>query len=191
MEITVSWPELSASERDILLALQSTEPGACGVEVHAQLASDLSKRQCERRLETLAERDLVEKSRPPMDLRKNRYRLTADGQRVLEEQAERMIDAVGWDVLQVSRDADPVPDGGWYVSEHAAERWDERTAPDSVAPETAWMSSERRTDIEGTHGFDEARLHRPTGVVLGRCRAAIVTCFEPQPSVVDEIEVEA
>lgn len=65
------------------------------------------------------------------------------------------------------------------LSPHAADRWDERTAPDSVAPETAWHHAERRSDLERPCRADEVRLHRPTGTILVRDGLDIVTVMAP------------
>jgi DNA-binding PadR family transcriptional regulator len=161
-----------------------------GAEVFGHLTTDVGRRQCYRRLDRLADRGLVEKTRVPTELNRNEYRITSEGQRLLEQRCEEMIDAVGWDVLQPVAEDDLITDGGVFVSEHAADRWDERTPPDSVAPETAWEHSERRTDLRGPSDFAEVRYHRATGVVLGRCGATIVTVLPPQDTTSDPQEVE-
>lgn len=67
----------------------------------------------------------------------------------------------------------------WFTT-HAAERWDERTLVDAVAPETAWRdainvsgervpwySDGRRARIrEHFPDIDEIRYHGPTDMVL-------------------------
>ena len=77
------------------------------------------------------------------------------------------------------------------VSQHAAQRWDERTPVDSVAPETAWRDAKAETavdaavngTIEAYADCDEARYHDPTGTALLRKNAVIVTVlpnFDPR-----------
>ena len=62
-----------------------------------------------------------------------------------------------------------------YVTEHAADQWDARTDPDSVAPETAWAHSQRVVGAERPTRTDECRLHRPTRTLLLRNGYAVVT----------------
>jgi hypothetical protein len=62
-----------------------------------------------------------------------------------------------------------------FVTDHAATRWDERTAPDSVSPETAWQAGQRVTGPEIPTGTDECRVHQTTRTVLLRCNGRIVT----------------
>jgi len=77
------------------------------------------------------------------------------------------------------------------VSQHAAQRWDERTPVDSVAPETAWREAKAENaaeaavngTIEAYADCDEARYHGPTGTALLRKNAVIVTVlpnFDPR-----------
>lgn len=69
------------------------------------------------------------------------------------------------------------------VTEHAAQRWDERTPADSVAPETAWKQAEPDDVLDSsiaayieTHSeCAEARYHSPTGTALLRVGFRIVT----------------
>jgi len=61
------------------------------------------------------------------------------------------------------------------VSNHAGKRWDQRTPPDSVSPETAWEHSQRVNGPERLTGTDEARVHLPTQTVLLRSQDCIVT----------------
>ncbi|NHN40502.1 hypothetical protein G9C85_02470 [Halorubellus sp. JP-L1] len=68
-----------------------------------------------------------------------------------------------------------VPDP--VVTKHAADRWDQRTPPDSVSPEAAWtegceMRLESRTEFRS---IDEARYHQPTETVLLRYTSVIRT----------------
>jgi len=174
----IGWSDLDHTERDILLTLEQVDrPEMKGTEVFGHLTTDVGRRQCYRWLNRLADRGLVEKTRVPTELTRNEYRITSKGQRLVEQRCEEMIDAVGWDVLQVAADDDLITDGGVFVSKHAADRWDERTPPDSVAPETAWRCSERRADLTLDTGLDEVRLHRETHVLLGRNGAVIVTAL--------------
>lgn len=65
------------------------------------------------------------------------------------------------------------------VTGHAAERWDERTPADAVAPETAWRHSQRERSVERRFGADECRLHHPTRTLLLRVGNSIVTVLSP------------
>lgn len=60
------------------------------------------------------------------------------------------------------------------VSHHAAQRWDQRTAPDSVAPETAWAHGQR-INTDRTFRASEVRYHRPTGTLLLHKPPSIMT----------------
>jgi len=62
-----------------------------------------------------------------------------------------------------------------YVTQHAAQRWDERSPASSVAPETAWKTGQRTTGVAKRHGTDECRVHEPTQTVLLRRNYRIVT----------------
>ena len=62
-----------------------------------------------------------------------------------------------------------------FVSDHAATRWDQRTAPDSVAPEIAWEQAQHVSGPEVATGTDECRVHHPTRTVLLRTSGSIVT----------------
>ena len=64
------------------------------------------------------------------------------------------------------------------VTDHAAARWDARTDPSSVAPETAWKEGYpfALTDPE-FHRIDEARVHRPTATVIFRMQTSVVTVW--------------
>jgi hypothetical protein len=68
-----------------------------------------------------------------------------------------------------------VADGGIEVTEHAADRWDQRTPVDSVAPETAWKHAQRHSDATARLAGDEARIHHPTESILIRDRGRICT----------------
>ena len=52
------------------------------------------------------------------------------------------------------------------VSEHAADRWDERTDPRSVAPETAWEHAQRLCGAGPIVHVSEVRFHHGTGTLL-------------------------
>lgn len=52
------------------------------------------------------------------------------------------------------------------VSEHALDRWDERSNPSSVAPETAWRHGQRVAPTGPFRNVDELRYHRETGTLL-------------------------
>jgi len=62
-----------------------------------------------------------------------------------------------------------------HVTDHAAARWDQRTSPDSVAPETAWKAGQRVSGPEIPTGTDECRVHQATRTVLLRAGGSIVT----------------
>jgi|GEM_PF-1674436 len=64
------------------------------------------------------------------------------------------------------------------VTEHAANRWDTRTDPASVAPETAWAHAQRVRAAERPTGTDEVRFHAPSGALLLRCGTSIVTVLD-------------
>jgi hypothetical protein len=70
-------------------------------------------------------------------------------------------------------------DGGVVCSDHLAMRWDERTDPDAVAPETAWEEASRLRDAEILTGADECRYHRDTGTILLRNKHTLVTAMLP------------
>lgn len=74
------------------------------------------------------------------------------------------------------------------VSEHAADRWDQRTPPTSIAPETAWgealpvgVSSPRYRNL------DEIRYHTATETLLFRDATRIVTVYERDESQPSEL----
>ena len=56
------------------------------------------------------------------------------------------------------------------MTDHAADRWDERTPPHSVSPETAWKRGQRIISLTRTTTIiaDECRLHHPTRSLLLR-----------------------
>ena len=62
-----------------------------------------------------------------------------------------------------------------YPTAHALDRWDERTNPGSVSPETAWAHSQRHDGATAACGVPEVRLHPPTGALLLRDGFRIVT----------------
>jgi hypothetical protein len=64
-------------------------------------------------------------------------------------------------------------------SDHLAMRWDERTDPDTVAPETAWEEASRLRDVELLTGADECRYHQDTGTILLRVNHTLVTVMLP------------
>lgn len=64
------------------------------------------------------------------------------------------------------------------VTEHAANRWDERTDSASVAPETAWCHGQRVRSAERPTGTDEVRYHAATGTLLLRCGRCIATVLD-------------
>lgn len=61
------------------------------------------------------------------------------------------------------------------VSEHAADQWDARTDPGSVAPEMAWEHAQRVTGVEPIVHADEVRLHQATETLLLRVSGSIMT----------------
>lgn len=66
-------------------------------------------------------------------------------------------------------------DGEPHVSDHAADRWDERTDDDSVAPEAAWGRAQRVAGAEHHARADEVRAFAPERVVLLRRGNTILT----------------
>ena len=77
------------------------------------------------------------------------------------------------------------------VTKHAADRWDQRTAPDSVAPETAWEHAQRITVPGPVVRADEVRLHGDTGALLlrrGPCIATVLTVTEASDELSHAIE---
>ena len=83
------------------------------------------------------------------------------------------------------------------VSQHAAQRWDERTPVDSVAPEKAWDEAEPQNvvdaaiaaHIEAHSESDEARYHDPTGTALLRKDVSITTVLpSSDPRIREAIE---
>lgn len=62
------------------------------------------------------------------------------------------------------------------VTDHAAERWHERTESPGIGPIVAWNESERR-DISELSG-DEIRYHRATETLLVRKGTALVTVID-------------
>lgn len=80
--------------------------------------------------------------------------------------------------MATSRDpASPFAPDTPTVTGHAADRWDERTSVDSVAPETAWHDAvklpPRAMDID-----EEKRVYEPQGVVLCRDGDEIQTVMD-------------
>lgn len=70
---------------------------------------------------------------------------------------------------------DPVP----AVTDHAADRWDLRTRPESISPEAAWVEAyEMRLPTPQYRHVDEARYWRPDEVVLIRQDAVIPTVLD-------------
>lgn len=65
------------------------------------------------------------------------------------------------------------------VTEHAADRWDQRTPFDSISPERAWTESQRITSLEVPCRADEVRYHPPTRAVLVERANRIVTVMTP------------
>lgn len=61
-----------------------------------------------------------------------------------------------------------------HVTDHAADRWDERTSPTSVSPETAWQESTVLPPL-AHDAHDELRIHEPQAVVLARRDSAVTT----------------
>lgn len=78
----------------------------------------------------------------------------------------RVQDYGTWDTVD-----DPV------VTQHAAQQWDRRTPPESVAPETAWREAwEMRLEAHPDyHNIHETRFHRPTETVFLRITGVIRT----------------
>lgn len=72
-----------------------------------------------------------------------------------------------------------------FVTAHAADRWDERTPPDAVAPETAWTASTRVRAAARAEGVDEARVHQASGAVLLRRDTSIVTVLSERELAAD------
>lgn len=74
------------------------------------------------------------------------------------------------------------------VSDHAADRWDQRTPPTSVAPETAWTEA---LPVGSTptkvRNMDEIRYHTPTETLLFRAATRIVTVYERDESQPSEL----
>lgn len=69
----------------------------------------------------------------------------------------------------------PFYDGHVVITDHAADRWDERTSPDSVAPEAGWHAGTRLPPrVCGKHA-DEYRVYEPEAVVLARRDRSVVT----------------
>ncbi|WP_135302614.1 hypothetical protein [Haloarcula amylovorans] len=64
-----------------------------------------------------------------------------------------------------------------FVTAHAADRWDERTAPDSVAPETAWAHAQR-IDAGGPFRSVDVRLHHGSETLLLREHGAITSVYQ-------------
>lgn len=62
------------------------------------------------------------------------------------------------------------------VTDHAADRWHERTDTPGVGPIVAWNKSERRdiTDLDA----DEIRYHQATEMLLLRRDEALVTVID-------------
>lgn len=74
-----------------------------------------------------------------------------------------------------------VEDHEIVVSRHAAIRWDQRTSADSVAPETAWCEARPLSVaqlLRRGNDIDEVRYHDPTGTILLRGFATIVTVLD-------------
>lgn len=63
------------------------------------------------------------------------------------------------------------------VSEHAHDRWDERTNPTSVAPETAWLHAQRVAADGPFLNVDELRYHRATRTLLLYDSPTITTVY--------------
>ena len=75
-----------------------------------------------------------------------------------------------------------------YVTDHAAERWHERTATPGIGPIVAWNESERREVSELTG--DEIRYHPATESLLIRKDGVLVTVIDAstaRPSIQHEI----
>lgn len=61
-------------------------------------------------------------------------------------------------------------------TDHALERWDERTSPESVAIETAWREAWQMSQPDDAHcPRDRFQFHEPERVVLIARNAAILT----------------
>lgn len=76
------------------------------------------------------------------------------------------------------------------VSEHAAERWHQRTDAPGIGPLVAWNAAERR-DIDGLHG-DEIRYHRETETLLIQKDSVLVTVVDvstARPSIQASVHV--
>jgi len=63
------------------------------------------------------------------------------------------------------------------VSDHAAERWTERTTSPGIGPRVAWNESVRVAGLDGPRG-DDIRYHQPTDLVLVADRGTLVTVLE-------------
>lgn len=63
------------------------------------------------------------------------------------------------------------------VTYHAGDRWDQRTDPDSVAPETAWTHGQRITVGSQPIRADEVRLHHSSETLLLRQASMITTVY--------------
>lgn len=64
------------------------------------------------------------------------------------------------------------------VGGHGADRWDRRTSPGSVAPETAWRSAWEMPLISEYRDADELRYYQPENVVLMRRDATLCTVLD-------------
>lgn len=65
------------------------------------------------------------------------------------------------------------------LTRHASQRWDARTAPDSVAPETAWREAwPVAIDAPAYRHMDEIRFHNPTGTALLASLGSLVTVID-------------
>jgi DNA-binding MarR family transcriptional regulator len=71
-----------------------------------------------------------------------------------------------------------MPDGGVFVTRHAATRYDERSPATAVAPETAWRRGSRRGDLEREMGCDEVRFHHHSSTLLLRNGSAVITVLD-------------
>ena len=63
------------------------------------------------------------------------------------------------------------------VTKHAGNRWDQRTDPGSVAPETAWQYGQRISVGSQPICADEVRLHWSSGTLLLRKAGTITTVY--------------
>ena len=63
-----------------------------------------------------------------------------------------------------------------YITDHAAERWHERTETPGIGPIVAWNESGRREVSELTG--DEIRYHRATETLLIRKGGVLVTVID-------------